>query len=66
VALLLSAAAKPEQSYFEDSSQLPSEQQRVLVLGETELNFFMLAGTGVCSGFMLKRELIIQGCFHYC
>ena len=38
----------------------------VLVLAGIELIFFIVAGMGVCSRFVLETVLIIQGCFSYC
>jgi len=37
-----------------------------LVLGGTELNFFIVANMGLCLEFALKTVLIRQGCFNYC
>ena len=38
----------------------------VLVLAGIELVFFVVAGMGLCFGFVLKTVLITQGCFRYC
>jgi len=37
----------------------------VLVLAGVELNFFIVAGMGLCFGFVLETVLITQGCFNY-
>lgn len=37
----------------------------VLILGGVELNFFIVASTGICFGFMLKIMLVTQGLCHY-
>jgi len=37
-----------------------------MVLAGVELNFFTVAGMGLCFEFVLKTVLIIQRCFHYC
>jgi len=37
-----------------------------LVLAGIELIFFIVAGMGLCFGFVLKTVLITQGCFSYC
>ena len=38
----------------------------VWVLAGVELIFFIVAGMGLCIGFVLETVLIIQGCFSYC
>ena len=38
----------------------------VLVLAGIELIFFIVAGMGLCSGFVLETVLITQGYFPYC
>ena len=38
----------------------------VLVLAGIELIFFIVAGMGLCLGFVLETVLIMQGCFRYC
>ena len=38
----------------------------VLVLAGVKLIFFIVAGMGLCFGFVLETVLITQGCFHYC
>ena len=37
-----------------------------MVLAGIELIFFIVPRTRLCFGFVLKKELIIQGCFSYC
>jgi len=37
----------------------------VLVFGWGRVNF-IVAGMGLCFGFVLKTVLIIEGSFHYC
>ena len=46
------------------SSLVP--EVRVLVLAGIELNFFVVAGTGLCFGLVMRTVLIIQGCLLYC
>ena len=38
----------------------------VLILAGIELISFIVAGMGLCFGFVLETVLIIQGCFSYC
>jgi len=44
----------------------PRECQPVLVLAGIELIFFLVAGMGLCFGFVLETELVTQGCSSYC
>ena len=45
---------------------LPITCGSVLVLAGVELIFFIVAGMGLCFGFVLETVLIIQECFRYC
>ena len=38
----------------------------VLVLAGIKFIFFIVAGMGLCFGFVLKTVLITPGCFRYC
>ena len=38
----------------------------MLGLTGIELIFFLVAGMGLCFGFVLKTVLITEGCFPYC
>lgn len=38
----------------------------VLVLARIGLIFFIVAGMGLCFGFLLETALLIQGCSSYC
>ena len=38
----------------------------VLVLAGVQLIFFIVAGMGLCFGFVLKTVLVTQGRFSYC
>lgn len=43
----------------------PREENTLCTLAGVELVPIIVASMGVWSGFMLKTELIIQGCFCY-
>lgn len=43
-----------------------SNSKVMLVWARVNLLFFILASLALCFGFVLKRMLIVQGCFYFC
>ena len=58
--------AAERQSGFSDGTEYWGGGSTLLVLAGIELIFFIVAGMGLCFGFVLKTVLIIQACFRYC